>query len=184
MINDFGGKPAVEFEGRAMFAELAIALTAIRAGWSARWVEVYYLDKGKPYYLLDWNDSKPFKQKSVPPDSSSVIELMESIEKFCVLRHAGAEKRRNPFAGAWDVLMWRGERTILIESKRKGKDAINGNQVKWYSGAIDAGMKRDNFLVVQWQFEDDKISGRRAKSLVKGGASITSVPKDVSLLQY
>jgi hypothetical protein len=40
MVNDWRKVP-VEYKGKAMFAELAIALMLIKVGWSARWVEVY-----------------------------------------------------------------------------------------------------------------------------------------------
>jgi hypothetical protein len=151
MINSWGGKPAVEYEGRPVFAELAITRMVIKAGWSARWVEVYYLKDKEPYYLMDWNDAKPFKQTSVPLDSPYHLKLMSSIEKRCIARSYGSAKRRGGYAGAWDVLAWNGERTLFIESKRKGKDRISGNQVEWYSAALDAGQKHENFLVVQWK---------------------------------
>jgi hypothetical protein len=154
MVNSFGGKPAVEFEGRPMFAELAIALMAIRGGWAARWVEVYYLDKKQPYYMLDWNDTRPFSQKSVLPDSSR-LQLMASIDAKCASDALAERRRRNPYSGAWDVLAWNADRILFIESKHAGKDRILGNQVRWYSGAIKAGLRPENFLVVQWRFEDE-----------------------------
>ena len=175
MVNNFNGKPAVECERRAMFAELAIVSMLSKVGWSARWVSVNYRMDGKPHYMTEWNDTKPFKQTSVPL-SDECLTLMISIENICSNRHDRSIKGRKPYGGAWDIMAWQGERILFMESKRKGNDTVKRNQVDWYLAAIESGLERDNFLVVQWQFENEKSSGRRSKSLMKSGAPVTSVP--------
>lgn len=47
--NTFGVKPVVDYEGKPMFAELAIMQMVIRGGWSSRWVEVYTISKTKSH---------------------------------------------------------------------------------------------------------------------------------------
>jgi hypothetical protein len=68
-----------------------------------------------------------------------------------------------------------------MELKNVGKDAVIKNQFLWYIGAIDADLKRDNFLVVQWRFEDDPLPRRRNKTLVNVRASVAGVPEQVTL---
>lgn len=55
--NTFGGKPIVEYQGSAIFAELALTRMAINDGWSARWVETFGSRGTMPYYFTDWLDA-------------------------------------------------------------------------------------------------------------------------------
>lgn len=107
VYNTFGCKPIVEYDGSWMFAELAIMKMVVKAGWSARWVEVYYLKKKEPYYPVDWNDTPSgFHQISVPLDSPFHIDPMSKIDKNCAIVHAktlanvkNPKKKTKPYSG-------------------------------------------------------------------------------------
>src|SRR5690606_12647885 len=108
VYNTFGCKPIVEYKGRWMFAELAIMRMVVEAGWSARWVEVYYLKKKEPYYLIDWNDTPSgFHQTSVPLDDPFHVDLMSKIDTNCqIVNTRTVNKKINPYSGCLDVLTW------------------------------------------------------------------------------
>lgn len=47
----FGRKPIVDYEGKPMFAELAIMQIAVKSGWSARWVKTFGSTGKLPLYF-------------------------------------------------------------------------------------------------------------------------------------
>ncbi len=141
--NTFGGKPIVNYEGKAMFAELAIMNMVLKAGWSSRWVETYGSSRSGPLYFTEWLDA-PLKSQIVRPlDDVFQLELLAKI----------AFVNENSFKGCWDVLAWSGERTLFIESKHYKKDSIRDSQIKWLLAGLSAGLKPTNFMVAEWDFD-------------------------------
>lgn len=49
----FGNKPVIDFEDHPMFAELAIAETLKKEGYSTRWAETYGRGNKPPYSSLN-----------------------------------------------------------------------------------------------------------------------------------
>ena len=49
--------------------------------------------------------------------------------------------------------MARGRILWFAEAKRLGKDKIRVSQRKWLDDALQKGLTRENFLVVEWQLE-------------------------------
>jgi hypothetical protein len=140
----FGGKPIIDYEGKAMFVELAIMNMAIRNGWSARWVETYGSKSIEPFYFTDWLDAPLRQQGSQPLDSSYHRDLLAKI----------ASQNGGVYLGCWDILAWREQRTLFIESKQYKKDKIRDSQVKWLTSALSVGLEPHNFLIAQWSFDD------------------------------
>lgn len=148
--DDFGGKPVVDYEGRPLFAEIAILRTAVKAGWSAFWQQAYPLRQSGPYYYYaDWKEDRVRKDQITKSslDSPYHQDLQARIARY----------NSNSFRGCWDIVAWNGEgkRTLYIESKQSKKDSLRDNQVRWFSACLSAGLKKkENFLVVQWRFDD------------------------------
>jgi hypothetical protein len=146
--DDFGGKPVVDYEGRPMFAELAIVQMAVKAGWSALWQQAYPLRQSGPYYYADWKENALLKNQATTGslDSPYHQNLQALIARY----------NSNSYRGCWDVIAWNGrERTLYIESKQFKKDSIRDSQIRWFSACLSAGLKRkENFLIVQWRFDD------------------------------
>lgn len=146
--DDFGGKPVVDYEGRPMFAEIAIVQMAVKAGWSAFWQQAYPLRQSGPYYYADWREDAARKDQATTSslDSSFHQDLQARIARY----------NSNSYRGCWDIIAWNGEgRTLYIESKQFKTDSIRDSQVRWFSACLSAGLKkRENFLVVQWRFDD------------------------------
>jgi hypothetical protein len=140
--NTLGGKPVVEYDGKPMFAELAIVSMCISGGWSARWVETYASRGGQPRYLTEWAD-KPLNQQQVRPvDSSYHQDLQDRMTRT----------NHDSCSGCWDVLAWKGHHTLFMESKHYRKDRIRKSQVSWLSSGLSVGLMPVNFLIVLWEF--------------------------------
>jgi len=137
----FGHKSLVNYDGTAMFAELAIQRMAAANGWSARWVCVYGAKATAPRFLTDWLDAPLRDQKVVVIDKPRQ-DLLNKIRK----------QNHGSYSGCWDVLAWKGERTVFIESKRNKKDHIRATQLEWRWAGLRAGVTADSFVVAQWEF--------------------------------
>ena len=147
--DDFGGKPVVDCEGRPMFAEIAIVRMAVKAGWSAFWQQAYPRRQNGPQYYADW------KEDAVRKNQATTSSLNSSYHQDLQTRIA--RYNSNSYRGCWDIIAWNGEgsRTLYIETKQFKTDSIRDNQVRWFSACLSAGLKkRENFLIVKWQFED------------------------------
>ena len=142
IANTFGGKPLIDYEGKPMFAELAIQRMAVAGGWSARWTETYASKGSNPYFFTDWIDTPLPKQVVAPLEDLPQKELLARIR----------EENNNSFSGCWDVIAWKGSTTLFLESKRKKKDNVRGTQLRWLRAGLAAGLKLENFLIVQWDF--------------------------------
>ncbi|AIF82309.1 hypothetical protein NTE_00227 [Candidatus Nitrososphaera evergladensis SR1] len=145
--DDMAGKPVVEYEGKPMFAELAIVKMAVRSGWSAFWQKAYPVRQSGPYYYSEWREDVPRKDQVT---SSSLNSAYQEQVQASIARYNG-----NSFRGCWEVIAWNKGRTLYMKSMQSKKDTIRDNQVRWFSASLSAGLRRkENFLVVNWQFED------------------------------
>ncbi|MBI2473986.1 hypothetical protein HYV70_05545 [Candidatus Uhrbacteria bacterium] len=146
--NSFGGKPFIDFDGVPIFAELAIARTFQQLGYTAYWVETYARGNKPPMFLLDWQN-RPYKEQT-----NCDIDEPWILEKLTVI----AQQNHNTYDGCWDVLAWKGEELLFIESKRNKKDSVRSSQNNWLQAALQTGLKPKNFLIVQWNFLIPPIS--------------------------
>lgn len=139
--NTFGNKPVLTVNGKPMFAELAIMHEFLKEGWEARWIETYGRGKMNPLFLNEWKDDPYKNQTNVPVENSTVAETLNGI----------AKENKNSFSGCWDVLAWKNDEIIFVESKHKGKDKVRQTQINWLSAALRYGLKPQNFLMVEWE---------------------------------
>jgi hypothetical protein len=145
--NTFGGKPLVDYKGIPVFAELAIQRLAKDSGWDARWIETYQMKINQPYFFDDWTDASISKQATLPINNEAVTRQLQML----------STKNNNSYYGCWDVLAWKGNRIIYIESKRSKKDKIRDTQTGWFKAGLASGLKPENFLIVQWGFSLDEL---------------------------
>jgi len=143
---NFGGKPIIEINKKPMFAELAIMNLIIQSGWQAIWVETYARLNKEPFYMSDWDFEKSYKNQihTVIP-KKQISEMLAGIAKL----------NNGSYSGCWDVLGWNGNQIIFAESKRLRKDRIQDTQNGWLEAGLRYGLKPENFMVVQWDFEKD-----------------------------
>jgi hypothetical protein len=50
-------------------------------------------------------------------------------------------------------MCWHGDDVLFVESKRKGKDRIRQTQRTWLEKALDVGVARESFLLVEWTLD-------------------------------
>lgn len=141
--NSFGGKPCVNLNDCAMFAELAIMNLFIQSGWKARWVETYGKSKLNPIHLSAWNEEGFKHQVHHPIDDEFIQNSLNEI----------AHINEFNYGGIWDVVAWKNQDIIFAESKRHKKDYIQSTQSKWLKSAFEFGLTEDNFLMIEWDFK-------------------------------
>lgn len=142
--NTFGNKQLLDFDGKPMFAELAVVRMFMNEGRNARWVCTYGRGKMNPFLLTEWEDDEYKKQKHVQIEDSFVVSAMESI----------AVNNDNSFSGCWDVVAWKNNRLLFAELKRKGKDRIRSTQISWFDAALKSGLSIDDFLFIEWDLTE------------------------------
>ncbi|HKS96861.1 MAG TPA: hypothetical protein VJV74_12130, partial [Terriglobia bacterium] len=52
--------------------------------------------------------------------------------------------------GWFDIFTWNEGHCLFLESKRVAKDRIRFNQRAWLQAALEANLKADSFLIVEW----------------------------------
>lgn len=144
LVNDFGGKGVVEFDGKPMFAELAIAEMLKSEGYSVRWAETYGRGGKPPIFLDVWDERGYAHQINKPIQEEWIMNALAEI----------ARCNNNSYSGCWDVLAWKDGKLLFVESKRKKHDKIRDTQVSWLNAAIQCGFSQENFLMVAWDFAD------------------------------
>lgn len=133
-INDYGGKALIDFQGKPVFAEIAILKTFENAGWKGVWIDTY---RNK-----FWTD---LPDRTTPSAlSGNVVELYER------LRAANDGSR----SGFWDVFAWKGEEVVFAEAKWSNKDQIQKTQEAWLGAALSTGLQLQSFLIVEWSLAD------------------------------
>jgi len=137
-IFDYGGKPLLDYRGKACFAELLIAKLLIDNGLDAVWIETY----GGTHYLRSMPNSCNLQSEhiSIPQDKE---DLLKKIWK------------EGKTTACFDVLAWdRDDNIIFLEAKHFKKDKLTQPQLKFIRGALDCGISPENFLIVEWDFEE------------------------------
>jgi hypothetical protein len=53
-------------------------------------------------------------------------------------------------SGFFDLFIWQDEEVQFVELKRRKKDKIQPQQVKWLEAALSCGIPLHSFLIVEW----------------------------------
>jgi hypothetical protein len=49
-----------------------------------------------------------------------------------------------------DVVAWKGDRLVFLESKLHKNDRIQDTQPRWMMSSLESGLTLANFIVVEW----------------------------------
>ena len=128
LTDSYGGKPVVQFKGKPLFAELAILGVLRSVGWGGVWVDGF----------------RGAFRRGLPPSSCRLPAQVQRLYSRIVNRNGGKK------SGCWDVLAWKGNQLLFIESKRKGRDSIRRSQRRWLEAAMKAGVPRRSFVIAEW----------------------------------
>jgi hypothetical protein len=123
----YGGKPLLDFDGQALFAELVILRLFQRDGWDGVWVD-------KSTYRTSMMEHS---RVALPPDKERLLQD--------IYHRAGAR------AGCFDVLCWKDEWVVFAESKRRSKDWLQPTQRRWIEAALGVGVPLKSLLIVEWE---------------------------------
>jgi hypothetical protein len=131
ILDTYGGKAVLDWNGKPVFAELAILGVLERAGWDGVWVDTY---------------RRKFR-RSMPPECCKLpSHAQELYDRIC--RANGGKA-----SGCFDVFAWKDGDYLFVESKRKSKDSIQKTQKAWIVAALAAGIPLDSLLICEWDSE-------------------------------
>jgi hypothetical protein len=134
---DYGGKPLLDFNGEACFAELAILRLFQANGWEGVWVETY----GGRHFLNSMPKEWSLKSEhtTIPIEIERVIDSVQKMAKT---------------SACFDVLVWKGDEILFCEAKRKKKDRLNEPQKRFIQGALGYGLTALQLLIVEWDIQE------------------------------
>ncbi|MGC2238769.1 MAG: hypothetical protein WA584_21620 [Pyrinomonadaceae bacterium] len=124
----YGGKTIINFNDEAVFAELAILRIFENNGWSGVWVDTF-----RKKYRTDWINKNG-------------VELSSDRQIFLNKIYKNLDSK----IGCWDVFCWKEKRVIFVESKRQSKDKIRETQIRFLESALNCGLSKESFLIVEW----------------------------------
>lgn len=127
----YGGKAVLDFEGHPVFAEVGILRLLEKQDWDGVWVDTY---------------RRKFRKDLSSRDSVTLPEPVKLLFERLVEANGGQK-------GFWDVISWQQGHCLFIESKRKGRDSIRLNQLRWLESALGQGLPPDSFLIFEWNLK-------------------------------
>lgn len=132
----YGGKPILNYEGEAVFAELAILRLLRGSGWEGVWVETY----GGTNFLREMPQGWQLSSLSVaiPEERCALLKKIWKAAKT---------------TACFDVFAWKEEDILLCEAKHQGKDQFTKSQLKFIEGALACGIPSESLLIVEWTME-------------------------------
>lgn len=131
----YGNKPVLDLNGEPLFAELVILRLFEEAGWTGVWVDSY--------------------RRCYRSSSQNKVDLPE--DKLTMLKRIRAKTGKQ--GGCFDVFVWLDEQMLFAESKREGHDRLRASQFKWIEAALNCGLSRESFLIVEWSL-GESYNGR------------------------
>lgn len=153
-------KPALLFDGQAIWAEFVLVRLLERAGWEARWIKNW---TGGREFCLDVD-----RPRDLPAGPSKVFSDLH--KRASILRGAGS----------WDIFAWSGNDYLFLESKQhRSSDKLNANQVVWLEAALDEGFTLDQFAIVEYDARRPAPGQLRGMAVAKQ----PSGPMPVGLIQ-
>ena len=144
---DFGKKPVLDLQDKPAFAELVILRLLQADGWEGAWIETY----GGIHYLQDMPTDWKLQSGhvAIPAEREALLKRIW-------------EKGRT--TACFDVMVWKNDEILFCEAKRKKKDRLTDAQYKFIEGALECGVRPEQFLIVEWDMAD-----HTAETLEKSG---------------
>ncbi len=125
-------KPTLVLGEVRTWAEFVIVRLLEAAGWGAVWVK-------------NWGTGPEFCS-----DVGVIGSLPRTTEDLFAAVHARATTLRG--AGTWDVLAWKGDDHLFIESKKhRSGDALRPTQIGFLEAALAHGLAPTDFAIVEYE---------------------------------
>jgi len=120
-------KPVVlNKKGNGVWAELATLAKFHEEGYDGVWLDTFHRKTWKSKDEIIEFDSLPKKIKEI----------------------LGTKR-----GGRWDLIIWKKGKIKFVELKRISEDPIRPNQRDFMSRLLRKGFKRNNFLIVEWDYK-------------------------------
>ncbi len=126
ITSTYGRKAVIDFNGKPVFAELAVLRLAQSHGWQGVWVDKKKYRVG----LLD------VASVIIPDDKQKIINEIRS--------------KISGLGGCWDLFLWKGNQTLFVELKSK-VDRKQDSQIQWLEASLDFGYPVANFIFIKWE---------------------------------
>ena len=123
-------KPAIRFGREIMYPEIVLVRLLEDRGWVAAWRKNW---QGKAFWRAIGEDV------AVPGPVRVVVDQLAAA--------VGGK------GGAWDVIAWKGNQLLFVESKKHQKDKLRPTQLAWLEQALAAGMRMESFAIVEYVIE-------------------------------
>jgi hypothetical protein len=127
VTDTYGGKTILNIGGEPLFAELAVLRMLEKEGFEGVWVDTF----GKRF------------RRTMTKDSCVLPAWVKTL-------YDGIAAGNGQRTGCWDVVGWKNNNIIFVETKRKGKDRIRASQLKWLESALHLGIAIEAFSVCEW----------------------------------
>ena len=123
-------KPFVECDGSKVYPELAILSLLQKAEWDGRWVDDW------PLPATFWRSQT---EQCPLPNAARLI-----YDRIIQVKNGKA-------GGCWDVLAWRSDQFLCIESKQP-KEPLKKNQKDWLEAAtrLPQIVDESRFIICEW----------------------------------
>lgn len=129
----FGGKPLVEHDGTACFAELAI-LRKFPPPWKGAWTAAFGGLRLWRTMPASW---------SAPSDANIAAGRLNLLEQ--IWKRAGQR-------GCLDLYVYNPTDYLFVEAKHKGKDKLTKSEIRFFEAALGCGVPLDRLLIAEWSF--------------------------------
>jgi VRR-NUC domain len=134
LANSYGNKSAIDCDGEAVFAELAVLRGLQKEGYQGVWVDTY---------------SRCFRNRMYEKCDLPA----QAREYFDKIVKANGGK----CSGCWDVFAWKANDYVFVEVKRKSKpyrDRIQKTQLRWADAVLRSGVDVPSFRICEWDIEE------------------------------
>jgi hypothetical protein len=131
---DFGGKPALNYDQEACFAELVILRSLLKHDWNGVWVSAF-----GGHFLNEMPKSWSLREQrvSIPAEKEAILKR--------IWQTSGT-------TACFDIFAWKGSGVLFCEAKRRGKDHLTDAQLGFIEGALACGIHPNSFLIAEWAY--------------------------------
>lgn len=129
IVDTYGNKPILDFNGNPLFAELFALRTFKTKGYDGVWADTY---------------RRTFRTE-LPEKHEDKISLPDFVQQKL--------KQINPdgkLSGTWDLILWKDNELKFVELKRLGKDYIRQTQIDFLDRALKNGVPVESFEIFEW----------------------------------
>ncbi|HEX2141089.1 MAG TPA: hypothetical protein VHK28_02275 [Candidatus Limnocylindria bacterium] len=136
-FNRVPNRPALTFEGSALYPELIVVKLLERAGWHAAWRKT-------------WNTVEYWRDIGVTVEPSALaVNIVDHVS-----RQAG-------HAPPWNIVAWHGRQLRLLVSRVGERHRTSGYLANWLDAALRLGIPLACFSVVEHRIEHVPAPRRR-----------------------